>query len=319
MALPPQVQAALDAADATLAAANAVPTNPEAIPPIEPPPEPAPAEPTPEPAPAPVEPAPKPQPDPWEARYKTLQGVFNKEVPQLQQQVKTLQGQLDQAIQRLDQATAQAREQQVRQPAPAEAKDVEEFGQDLVSMVSRVAQTAVSRATQAFEDKLNTLANQIVHVSEQLKGTSQTVAATAEQTFFAELTKLVPDWETINGDQAFLQWLGESDPVYGVPRQDALTKAQQQLDAKRVAAVFRAYTGPQQAAPKSGPDPLEKQVSPKSAAAPQPAAPQAQIISAAQVSKFYDDVRRGHYRGKEAEAAQIEQMINAALAEGRVR
>ena len=43
------------------------------------------------------------------------------------------------------------------------------------------------------------------------------------------------------------------------------------------------------------------------------------IYTEAQIVSFYDARRRGEYRGREQEAAQIEQMINLAIAEGRVQ
>lgn len=318
MALPKQIQEAVDAADATLAAING--EQPAAAPSDQPAQvdqqqsEPAEAA---APQPEYQAPAPQPQaPDQAEARYRSLQGIMNKEINSLQGQVKTLTGQLESVLGKLDQYQRTAPAPDTGAPVAAEPKDIEDFGSDLVGMVNRVATAQVARLTQALDGKLAVFSQQMATLHEQLSGTTKHVAVNAEQMFTERLGKLVPDWEAINKDQRFLAWLEEVDPVYGVPRQSALTNAANNLSADRVAAVFNAFIGPRQSAPKV--DPLDKQVSPKGSAAPAPAPQQARTYKASDVTKFYDDVRRGLYRGKEADAAKIEAEINNALAEGRI-
>ena len=221
------------------------------------------------------------------------------------------------AVERLNKVAAE-KERAPESKVVAEPKDVEEFGADLVGMVTRVSQATLARAAQVLDAKLAEVDAKIAALTDQLKGTSQTVVASAEQTFFDRLTRLVPEWERINADQGFLNWLAEEDPVYGVPRQNALHLAQQQLNVERVAAVFNAYIGPRkEQAPKT--DPLDKHVSPKSAASVAPAPTSKPVITQAQITQFYNELRQGKYRGNEAEAARLEQLINSALAEGRVR
>jgi len=318
MGLPTQVQAALDAADATLAEANGQPpTSTEQVESVQDGPDPFTASSTPEPTAevAAKPPEPTPADDVWRARYNSLQGLFNKEVPALQQQVKSLQSDLSAAVDRLNRASEQ-REQQPQTPEVS-AKDVDNFGADLVEMVSRVASQAIGKAAQAFDARARQFEGQIAQLQDALYGTTQQVAMTAEQSFFDRVSKLVPEWEKVNTDPAFLAWLAETDPVYGINRQAALKKAQDSLNADHAASVFMAYLGPRKPAPK-GPDPLDKQVSPRGAATVAPVQAQAQTIRQADITKFYDDMRRGQYRGNEAEAARIEQIINAALSEGRV-
>jgi hypothetical protein len=235
----------------------------------------------------------------------------------MHQQVRTLEANLKAAVDRLDQVSKAAE----RQPEPQQVvnpKDVEDFGSDLTAMVSRVAAASLAQATKEFEAKAKAMEAKIAQMTEQLTGTTEAVAMTSEQAFFDRLAKQVPDWERTNADQGFLTWLAEADPVYGVPRQEALRAAQQRLDVNRAAAVFEAYTGPRKvtATPKAS---LEQQVSPKGAATTAPAPNAPQFVTQAQITQFYNEVRQGKYRGNDAEAARIEQVINAALAEGRVR
>ena len=321
MALPRALQEQLDQANAQLAAMNQPPEPPApADPSPQDPPAPADPEPAPEPVatvvsepPAPQEPQAQtqPQPDVWEHKYKTLQGLFNREVPNLQNQVKELQGQLRDAVNRLN-AAADAHVAQAAQ-VPADPKDVENFGQDLVDMVNRVAQASLGGAAKQFEARL-------AQLESALQGTTQTVAVNAEQSFFDRLAKLVPDWEQTNANQAFLAWLSEVDPILGQPRQAALDAAQQALNSDRAAAVFKAFAVTLPQAPAKPSASVDKQVSPKGSAASAPPTPnQPKVWTQDEVIRFYEAKRKGEFRGREADMQALEAAINLAMAEGRIR
>lgn len=318
MALPPQIQAQVEQAEAALKAMNnPAPATPEtdlqalAVQPeqqVEPQPQAA--------TPPAQEPQPTPQVDPWEHKYKTLQGRYNHDVPNLQNKVKELEYQLSEAVRKMQEVVAKPEPKAESKPA-ADPQDVEAFGQDLVEMVQRVAERMFGNAARNLQEQAVRFEQRLAQLEDALKGTTQTVAVTAEQAFFDRLTKLVPNWEEVNANEAFLAWLGEVDPVYGQPRQAALDAAQRSMNAERAANVFKAFmaTIPQQ--PKSSP--VEKQVSPKAAASTAPTPTEKPTLSQKQVSDFYNDVARGKYRGREQEMQRIEAMINAAMAEGRIR
>ncbi len=317
MALPRSIQAQVEQANATLEAINKPaeppPETPQAAPPAEQPPEVTQAAPEPTVSEPPAQT--QPQPDVWEHKYKTLQGLFNREVPALQSQVKDLKTQLEMAVAKLNEA-AEAKKPSEQQPV-ADPRDVENFGSDLVEMVQRTAERLFGRAASDIQGQAARFEQRLAQIEKALQGTTQTVAMTAEQSFFDRLAKLVPDWEQINANQAFLAWLGEVDPVYGQPRQVALDGAQQALNADRAAAVFKAFAATQPQAAK--PSAVEKQVSPKGAASAAPAPNSKPVLTQKQIVDFYNAKRRGEYRGQEAEAQRIEQMINLAIAEGRVQ
>lgn len=329
MALPAPIQAQIDAANETLQQLNAPPRAPadlQALAQQQPdppqdlePPKPPPTEDPPAASPPPQPPAPSNDAT-WEQRFKTLQGLFNAKVPTLQKQVEALQSELQTAVTRLN---AAAEETRPPKPDPLKSSehtaDVEAFGADLVDMVQRVIDRKVAPAVSEAQSQLQNLAKRVTQVEEHLRGTSQAVVASAEDRFFDRLVSLVPDWEEINAEQAFLDWLAQIDPVYGQPRQAALAAAQQALDAGRAAAVFKAFVATRPpASPRNAPA-VDRQVSPRaSAATPPPQPANKPLLTEKQIAEFYDAKRRGHYRGKESEAAAIEQVINQAIAEGRV-
>jgi hypothetical protein len=243
--------------------------------------------------------------------------LFNREVPGLQNQVKDLRSQLETAVARLNEA-ADAKAKPSEPAAPvADPRDVENFGSDLVEMVQRTAERMFGRAASELQGQAARIEQRLAQLEQALQGTHETVAMTAEQSFFDRLTKMVPDWEQINANDAFLAWLAEVDPVYGHPRQSALNAAQQSMNAERAAAVFKAFAATQPAAPK--PNAVARQASPKAAATAAPTPQTKPVLTQQQVVDYYNAKRRGEYRGQEAEVQRIEAMINLAIAEGRVQ
>ena len=313
MALPQSIQRQLDAADSLLAQAKA--PVPETPPTPEPQPTPTPVEPAAE-TPSPeVAPSPPPVPEEtWQHKYKTLQGLHNVQSTQMRE-LKERQRQADLRAQEMGQELERLK-QPVEKPGVTDPKDVETFGADLVAMVARVVDRKIDSIAGVLDAKLKS-------VDERLSGTAQVVAKSAEEVFFERLTAAVPDWEALNSDNEFLLWLTEVDPVYGMPRQNALDAAHHELNATRTANVFLAFKAGKTPVAAPAPAPtaaskLEKQVSPNTASVSAPAPAQKPKWSQAQIVAFYDDVAKGRFRGREAEAAQIEVSLNQALAEGRV-
>lgn len=305
MALPSQVQQQLDMAESTLQRLNGVPEAPAPAT-IESTPAAAPAAPTS----APVEAAPaKPAVDEFRQKYLSLQGVHRS---------------FEDKIRNLERSNAQiaadlAAAQRVQEQAPPEAnpQDAETFGQDMVEMVQRVAETMFGSAAKAIDARLSA-------IEQRLEGTAQVVAKTAEETFYERLATAVPDYADINVSEDFLSWLGEEDGVSGTPRQNALTAAGNALDASRAAKVFLAFKAsqaPAAPAPQAKPSAaaqLAKQVTPSSVSAPSVNPTTKNTYTVAEVQSFYRDMQSGKYRGREDVAAQLEANINQALAEGRI-
>ena len=273
---------------------------------------PAPAAEAPTEAPAP---APAQDPNPWEQRYKTLQGLHNRNVEDLKGRVKARDAEIAEMRKQLA-------ELQAARPAPAvDPRDAETFGEDLVAMVQRVVEARLGHSGAQTDSRMADLES-------RLEGTTNVVAQTAESLFLQHLGRQVADYEAINVDQGFLDWLAQPDEVYGEPRQNALDRAVNALNADHAARIFKAYKAtlapaqppaetPAQPSPKAQ---LAKQVAPRTASSAAPQAPQAKrVYSAAEVTKFYDDVAKGRYASRPDDARREEAAINAALAEGRIR
>ncbi len=264
-----------------------------------------------------IAPAPPPAVEDWQQKYRSLQGMFAQKTGELQAQNKAYESQMTQMQRQLD-ALAQSRKQEeVKEKTAADPSDVENFGADLVGMVQRYAERVFRAMSEQFSSQAAALDSRVSALEQQVRGVSTRTEATIEQQFYATLGALVPEWERVNQDPRWLSWLGETDPVYGATRQVALDAAHQAYDAQRVANVFRAFTS---TLPTKASNSLANQVAPNGAAAAAPSGPAAkQILSAKFVEKFYNDMAKGKYNGREAEAQRIEAEINQAAGEGRIR
>lgn len=258
----------------------------------------------------------------YEQRWRSLQGIYNSTAQQLKAQESRMRD-LENLIASLQTAPR-------TEPAPAKQhvtdSDVETFGVDEVDMMRRAAREELA----PFVGALSALREEVA----ALKGLApvvNTVAAnqrvSAEEKFFGQLTERVSDWQTINANRKFHEWLLTPDPMTGITRQTYLEEAQRSFDILRTVNIFGAWkqvSGTSTVTPgkthlTSVASELELQVAPgRKIATPAPASSEGRQWKTTEITAFYDDVRRGLYKGKEAERVETERDIFAAQREGRV-
>jgi hypothetical protein len=272
-----------------------------------------------QPAPA-TTPTPTPPPEPsenWEQKYRSVAGRMATEVPPLRAQLKTYESELV-ALREQVTALTKAATQPKEQPKTVDPRDVEAFGQDMIDMVQRYAQQTFKALSDEFGTRAAALEGRVEKLEGTVRGVSVRTDETLEKQFYAALNKAVPDWQQINQSEEWLNWLSEVDPIYGIARQAALDHAHGKFDVDRVVATFMQFKQSRPAKPSQA---LASQQAPSSSGAGtqvvQIVEPK-QLISSKFVSKFYADQFKGRYRGREAEAARIEEQINQAAAEGRI-
>lgn len=313
MPLPSAIQKQVDDADAYVAQLNGQPTNVDTDPPD---PEPQPPEP-----PQNISPEPEPKPIPeetWEQKYRGLQGKYDAEVPRLHAQVREMNTQLQQLI--ADNAVLKA-QKPTETPVPAKTliteQDKEAFGTDLIDLIDRATEQKIA----GYRDTEAQLKAEIAELKGKLGNVSDRQVVSDKDRFLGALTNQVPDWQVMNTDPGFLDWLAEVDPVYGLPRQTALNNAYETFDATRTANIFKQYkalTAPAQNT-QNKPN-LQSQVAPtRSRTSPAPASDSAnkRTYTQGEITQFYEEWRRGYIDNEEA--VRMEKDIHTAIAEGRVR
>jgi hypothetical protein len=211
--------------------------------------------------------------------------------------------------------------QAYEQPSTAKTliteQDKEAFGSDLLDLIDRATEQKLAGS----RDLEATLRAEINELKGKLGNVTERQVVSDKDRYEAALSSQVPDWEAMNVDQGFLTWLAEVDPVYGMPRQYALTNAYESLDANRTATIFKQYKATLAPAPRQQANrELQRQVAPtRSHTSPAPTTSTAdkRVYSAADIDTFYSEWRRGML--DEADAVQIEKDIHAAINEGRIR
>ena len=259
-------------------------------------------------------------------KYKTLQGMYNAEVPRLRSQNKDLTTRVQQLEQLL--ATMNATNTTNSQPQAEEKyvtdEDITEYG-DSIDVMRKVTREELSTAAKRIAQLENTISQLQSSVIPQVQQVAQRQAASTEQQFWSDLANQVPNWREVNDNEAFQSWLLDIDPLTGISRQTYLEDAQRNLDAQRVASFFRAWEGQSGGSNVAQPSnvvnsELEKQVSPgKTKSAGTPVNNSGKMYTAADIKKFFEDVRKGHYRGREEERDRIERDIFSAQREGRLQ
>lgn len=269
----------------------------------------------------------------FEQKYRTLQGMYNAEVPRLHAQVKELTAARTDLATRVKQLEDLLGSVETAQPTARKGEklvtdsETAEYGETLDVM----RRAAREEAAAAYEPAMEQLRAQIA----ELKALSPQVADVAAQqqeqiraAFWTGLNSAVPNWRDINADQDFKTWLLEPDPITGQTKQDALSFAETNKDLAKVVLIFDKWlefsgqggsvTPQPQPKPKAHTE-LELQTAPGRGRASTPKDHGAKKIWSSQdISNFYRDRTLGLYKGKEDECARLEADLFAAQAEGRV-
>lgn len=272
---------------------------------------------------APMEAAGNTDDDKFEQRYKVLQGKYNKEVPQLNSQVKELTNEVN-TMRKLLSSLDTVNTPVETKPGEKLLKDdeIEDYGSDMIDVVKRAAR-------EEFMPLVTQLQEENSRLKDMLGGVSESVSGNARELLYRSLNLEVPNWKEINTDSAFLEWLEGTDVLSGSQRGALLTQAFEANDAARVLAFFKGYLNENavvtnEATPEV---PAEPKVDLMSMAAPgtqrsqnvTSAQDEKRVYSHAGIAQFYRDVQKGVYAGREAEKKAIEADICAAGPEGRIR
>lgn len=328
--LPEQARQMSERANEYFAQLNTPADNPEATPPAEPK-ESAPAESvvpaaTEQPAeqhteqPANAEPPADtaPKPENWEHKYRTLQGLFNAESRAWQAEKKTFEARI-QALDNAAKAPAPQPQPAATKQSRVTDKDLDTYGPELLDVIGR---KAAEMADEIVAQRLAELRPALEETRERVTTVAGQVYKNAQDRFYGELTQAVPDWQAVNTDQRWLDWLGETDPLSGVPRQVYLDNASQKLEYERVARLFQTFKDHAGLNKPAAPAPAKPTLSPSprtvgSATAPTPREPDTRV-SRSEISAHYrrSSTDQSYRTSKDHDA--MEQRIATAMATGAI-
>ncbi len=268
----------------------------------------------------------------FEQKYRTLQGMYNAEVPRLRQQLKQSEDRVE-GLEKLL-ATMQSMPTQANPDTMTQAQyekllseqDVADYGES-IDVMRKVSREEYLPFMQKIAELESTIKNLQTNVVPQVNNLANQQAQSREQAFWSQLTTSVPNWQQINNDADFQTWLLEQDPLTGVTRQSALEQAQRSLDVGRVTRFFEVWSNlngggnvAQNTRNGSVNAELQQQISPgKGRSSKAPTGSEGKVYSPDDIKAFFDNVRKGKYRGREAERDRIERDIFAAQRDGRIQ
>ncbi len=265
-------------------------------------------------------------------RWRSLQGIYNAQQAQLRAAVQRT-SELERLISTMASSNQTPPRQQQHQPEAPKfltEKDSEEFGKDMVDFARRAAQEEMAPLVGAIQQLRQEVISLKSGVVPAIRHVTANQNRSAEERFFERLAERVPNWQEINGNGRFHEWLLTPDPMTDITRQTYLEDAQKSLNLDRVVNIFQQWataTGTlaetQQRQPQGRPNAaaseLERQVAPgKATAGTTPPQKQQRTWSPEQITKFYNDVTRGVYKGKPEEKEQLERDLFLAQREGRI-
>jgi len=261
-----------------------------------------------------------------EQKYKTLKGMFDAEVPRTQAENKKLKeqiGEFQNKVAELEKNISNAKTSQQLTALDAEIEDVELDHPKLASALKIFKETVLAQIN-AQKDGIK------VKPDESVKADIESVKTDVNEVklvrFDLEMNKLkVPDWQTIDNDPKFSEWLQEKVPYTNSTKAQLLKEAASKLDATTVSQFFLDYKATLEASPqKDGQDKLKPFVAPPKGGQSAPLTGAQSDLTLANYAKFMKETTGSDYTfdpkkwGGKTEA-QVEQMFNDAISKGSLR
>lgn len=278
-----------------------------------------------------TQPAPAYEDQTWEQRFKSLAGRHEQSQRNNQALADRI-GELENLVASMRASGKDGGMPQTTQPVqyqklltPEEETD---YGQEMLSVVGKKAREELTPEVETLKQRLDRLEGRV-------EGVGTVMQRTEQQKMYDNLASTVPNWQQINVDAGFKDWLQVPDPYSGRKRYDMLMDAFTRQDTPRVIQFFKGFaevtgTPTQAESPRNAAPPLNngsgQRPSLADYAAPgrarsglQELPPDKPVYTNAQIARFYADMRVGKWKGREADAAAIEQDIFQAQHEGRIQ
>lgn len=281
-------------------------------------------------------------------KLATLQGKYNSEIQplkddvnllnNLKNQVRTLTGQVQDANGKLNEANrliGDLQKQITEKPAAA--------GDGKIDLAALSEEDRDYLRGEGFDDKtidiiINAVSKraapaasvqaEIDKIKQEREQERAEEAKKANSKFWKELAEKVPDWEPINSNDAFNDWLDATLPYSSETRRDRLQAAQAVLDYTTCIQIFNDFKRENPAAATHKPehriDP-NKQVEPASSVVHQPPAdgkpaPAGKTYTRQEVREFYAELSKAAAKGNVTdEMKKTDLDIIAANAQGRIQ
>jgi hypothetical protein len=257
--------------------------------------------------------APKPKRTDWKGKYQTeakrLAGIkasSDREKFETRQTIARLQSQVEELNNR-----------PVAEVDPFKdifsQEDADVVGDEAIDIVKRASKAAAERSTSELRKELAKLKKD---AEDKATRDAKSAEDNKYDSFLDRLESKKDNWEAINRDPAFINYLSEVDRDSGYTRQELFHRAEGNGDVGRIVSFMNDF----ESKANPGKKELEEKIGPTGI--PSPSVPVAKegvtILDGSYVDKYFDDVLRGKYRGNPALRQERQLEIDIALSEGRV-
>jgi len=232
----------------------------------------------------------------WEHKYKTLQGKYNAEMGRLQTSLRDLQAENEALKTELKTLKEMIEKRNTTEANEEMLQNLKETFPEIYDVLKQMSSRFVTR------DELDRIKAEV----------AQEIQPVMKTTFEAQLTALVPDWQQLNVDPDFIDWLQQKAPFSTKTLHEMMLDAYNAGDAQAVAQFFIEYKNQKKQKstlpPQTNVSPVGRQVA-RTTTSPR-------LIKREEIVKFYRDCALGRYTPEEK--AKKEEEIRKAIEEGRV-
>lgn len=137
--------------------------------------------------------------------------------------------------------------------------------------------------------------------------------------FKIELRQICSQWEELNVEEGFLNWLQHPSDDTGVVRQEALDQAVARRNAVAAGSIFNAYLRARDSKPGGREHSIDAPGSGGGRPDPDSQSGDDKYLSLAELKKLDQEYRTGAYRGREKKYREERRAFEIAAAEGRLR
>ncbi|UKA12927.1 hypothetical protein [Photobacterium damselae] len=252
-----------------------------------------------------------------EARYKTLQGKYNKEIKALSSELQpnvddseivSLKNEIEVLKKQLSDKTEEKRKKKA-DPA-VEARLRQNYGDDLVDDL-------VELMTAELAPDLSNVEAELQKVADSQRAAGSDTFATKRMVLSKSLQEKGIDWASVDSDPLFHDWLSKYDQETGVQRNSQLLATFNNGEIDKTAALYEQFAEESGLLTKNTAK-MQPKVDFKAQVKPQTKAPRepmtaedaATVWTPEAIYQFYEKKRRGEYTPEKA--AQLEREIFAA-------
>jgi len=257
----------------------------------------------------------------WQQRYKSLKGMYDKDVPRLNQELRELKSEV---FERLGQLSAK--------PDNADNPDVnaDVMPENIKAFVEDMGEDYIANLNSYMEYMFGPMLDKgLQPVADKVSDVEDATVKSAQKQFSDYLdTKVEGDWQSLMSgeDETFLEFLQTPDPSGLYTYGELIKLYNDNWDADKLATVLNTYmgadggTGDEEAVKKSATKKAKKDttVAPnRKKHSSTPEANDARIWTQADIKQFEKDDRMNKYDDEESKAMWRDLM--AAGIEGRIR